>query len=469
MKRTVNGLALLMALVLLLLCVPMAVTAEELTTYPLNEYADCVKLVGRTDISDTGIVPHTTASGIAFYSDCSGNIDLTIKGNKNLFDAQYFIVYVDGEMHKRVELFHRIKNRSVIETLTVAENLEPGLHRIEILRETEEINAYAEFLSIALNGTMTPVVDAPMLIEFVGDSITTGYGAYPFSYADQGDPVDHPSRQAGTKSYAYLTAKELGMDIQVCCTSGYGAEVGWNYDGVNMQDMYEYTAFHHNREAKWDFARPADIVVINLGTNDNSASKYKYSVPEKQILDGMENLTAIVRGKNPDAAIVWVTGMMGITFKKGLTDMVEKLGGADAGYYFCILPQGTSGGAGHPNEEEHIAGAETLIEFLKANVLPEDYAAHYATADEMTSLLKWAALVPGCDSAIAQAELDTLIASEAEFSGTMTTVYTALKDRVVLAAVSAGAVLVIIVAGLVAFAALYNPKKKEPEKTEESE
>ncbi len=469
MKRMVNGLAVLMALIVMLLCVPMAATAEdELTTYALNEYADCVRLVGRTEVSDTGIVPHTTASGIAFYSDCSGNIDLTIKGMKNLFDAQYFIVYVDGEMHKRVELFHRIKNRSVIETLTVAENLEPGLHRIEILRETEEVNAYAEFLNIALNGTMTPVVDAPMLIEFVGDSITTGYGAYPFSYADDGDPVDHPVRQAGTKSYAYLTAKELGMDIQVCCTSGYGAEVGWNADGVNMQDMYEYTAFHHDRETKWSFARPADIVVINLGTNDNSVRKTKFT-SEAQILEGMKNLTAIVRDKNPDARIVWATGMMGITFKKGLTEMVEELGGADAGYYFCILPKGTSGGAGHPDEAEHLAGAQTLIDFLKTNVLPEDYAAGYTTADEMTSLLKWAALVPGCDSAIAQAELNTFINSEAEFSGTMTTVYAALKDQVVLAAVIAGAVLVILAAGLVAFAALYKPKKKEPQKTEESE
>ncbi len=469
MKQTVNMLAVLLALVLLLVSAPMAVAAEEeLTTYPLAEYADCVKLIGRTDVSDTGIVPHTTASGIAFYSDCSGRIDLTIKGDKTLFDAQYFIVYVDGEIHKRIELDHRIKGRSVIETVIAAENLEPGMHRIEILRETEEINAQCEFLSIALNGEMTPVVEAPMLIEFVGDSITTGYGAYPFSYADAGDPIDHPSRQAGTKSYAYLTARALGMDIQVCCTSGYGAEVGWNGDGVNMQDMYEYTAFHHNRQVEWGFERTADIVVINLGTNDNGARKAK-GVPESQVLAGMKNLTEIVKKRNPDAKIVWATGMMGITFKKGLTEMVEELGGADAGYYFCILPTGMSGGGGHPDEAEHLAASETLIGFLKTNVLPADYTARYASAEEMQSLLRWASLVPNADAAVAQVELDSYIASEAEVSGTMTTVYELLKDQVVLAAVVAGAVLVVIVAGLVAFAALYNPKKKDTKQTEESE
>ncbi len=469
MKSMQKLAACLAALVILLCCVPM-VSAEEATVYALADCADQVKLIGRTEVTATAIVPHTTASGIAFYSDCSGDIRLKVKGMKNLFDAQYFIVYVDGEMHNRVELNHLTKNRLVTQTLTVAEDLQPGMHRIEILRETEEINAYCEFLSIELNGTMTPVVEAPMLIEFVGDSITTGYGAYPFSYADAGDPVDHPSRQAGTKSYAYLTAQALGMDIQVCCTSGYGAQVGWNTDGVNMQDMYEYTAFHHNRENKWSFERKADIVVINLGTNDNSAHRNK-GVPEAKVLAGMKNLTQIVRTNNPDAKIVWVTGMMGITFKKGLTEMVEEFGGEEAGYYFCVLPKGTSGGAGHPDEAEHVAASETLIEFLKSEVLPEDYAAQHVTAAQMQELLDNASGLSEEELAIAKAELEALIASEKEMSGTLTAMYEKIEsalseqnaddnggDLTLVWVIAGGAV---VIALLIAFAVLYTPKKKQ--------
>ncbi len=429
MKRTMKIVSCLLALLILLGCVPMAVTAEDSeTTYPLAEYAESVKLVGRTDVTTTAIVPHTTASGIAFYSDCSGDIELMVKGQRNLFDAQYFIVYVDGEMHKRVELNHRLKNRSVTDTLTVCEDLEPGMHRIEILRETEEINAYCEFVSITLNGTMTPLLDAPMLIEFVGDSITTGYGAYPFSYADEGDPIDYPVRQAGTKSYAYLTAKELGMDIQVCCTSGYGAEVGWNTDGVNMQDMYEKTAFHHNRENEWAFERTADIVVINLGTNDSSAARNK-GVRDATVLAGMKNLINIVRERNPDAKIVWATGMMGICYRSGLQTIIEDLGGAENGYYYVELPRGTSGGAGHPNEEEHRAAADALIEFLETTVLGEEYASQYVTVDEMQDLIDKSGKAPADVLAIAQAELNTARATGATYSGTMTAAYRALEEQ----------------------------------------
>ncbi len=465
MKRMMTWLSLVAVLAVLIGALPTAVSAaplEEAVSYDLSdeEVAANLKLIGRTEVTEKGIVPHTTASGIAFYSDCSGDITLEVFGSKNLFDAQYFIVYVDGEIYNRVELNHRVKNRTVTDTLTLAEDLEPGMHRIEIYRETEEINAYCEWKELTLNGTLLPVPEAPMLIEFVGDSITTGYGAYPFSYADQGDPVDHPSRQAGTKSYAFLTARALGMDITVTCTSGYGAEVGWNADGVNMQDMYDKTAFHHDREAAWGFERPADIVVINLGTNDNSVRKSRFT-KESTILEGMENLIKMVREKNPDAKIVWATGMMGIAFKPGLTEIVEKLGGAEEGYFFCVLPKGTSGGAGHPNEEEHQAAADELIAFLKENVLEKEYLDGYATPEEMEALMEKASLSEE-ERGIGEAEIAAAKAEGVEVSGTLQTTYELYSEKKsefpwMIVGIGVGAVAVV---GVLLFAILYKPKKK---------
>lgn len=439
----------------------MYAATEEAVTYELADCADRVKLIGRAEVTQAGIVPHTTASGIAFYSDCGGTIEMTIYGSDNLFDAQYFIVYVDGEIYNRVTLDHKRKGNEVTDTLVMAEDLEQGMHRIEILRETEEINAYCRFVDITLNGTMTPVAQAPMLIEFIGDSITTGYGAYPqTAQSALKQESDHPIRQAGTKSYAYLTGQALGMDIQVCCTSGYGVEVGWN-GYTNLQEMYEYTAYHHDHSsdsAKWSFERTADVVVINLGTNDSSA-RTRFGVTEAQVLAGIKNMMQLVREKNPDAKIVWVTGMMGTTFKNGTIANVEELGGADAGYYFCELPLGTSGGGGHPNEEEHAAAAQVLTEFLLETVLPDEYASSYVTADEMKSLLSYASMVPGSDYDIGMAEWRSATAS-GNLSGTMTTVYQTLQSQVITAAIIAGAILLAIIAGLVLFAVLYKPKKK---------
>ncbi len=433
LKLTALVMALLVPLALLGGCAdddvptePAAVKTE--TTYFLNECADAVKLIGRAEVTDLGIVPHTTASGFGFYSDCSGDVELTITGSSRIFDAQYFIVYVDGEMGNRLTLDHAVGSQATA-TFTAAEGLSDGMHRIEIYRETEEINAECIFNSITLNGEMTPVPEAPLMIEFVGDSITTGFGAYPVTAESEAkNREDHPIRQAGTKSYAFLTAQALGTDFQACCTSGYGAEVGYNTDGVNMQDMYEKTAFHHDPTAMWGFERQADVVVINLGTNDSGARTKDPSniISEQDIIAGMENLVNIVKTRNPDAKIVWVTGMMGAMFEFPTKLMMSRLGGAEAGYFFCKLPTGMSGGGGHPDEAEHAAAAEVLTEFIKTEVLGEDYAAEYATADDAQALIESGSITDTVEEAKLALEIEIAKKSD-DVDGILASVYNNVK------------------------------------------
>jgi len=472
MKRMMKLTALIAALVMLLAAVPASAQAAEPPTRYLKDCGDCVKLMGRAEITDLGIVPHTTASGFAFYYSGGGDIELTITGSSNIFDAQYFVVYVDGEMGNRLTLDHAV-GRQVTDTFKVAEDLSPAMHRIEIYRETEEINAKCVFNSITLSGEMIPVPEAPMMIEFVGDSITTGYGAYPVTAESQAKGrEDHPIRQAGTKSYAFLTAQALGADFQACCTSGYGVEVGYNTDGVNMQDMYEKTAFHHDSQALWGFERQADVVVINLGTNDSGARRKDPSniIPESQIIDGMENLIAIVKAKNPDAKIVWVTGMMGKTFEISTKLLIRELGGADQGYYFCVLPQGTSGGGGHPDESQHAAAAEVLTKFLKEEVLGEDYAAGYVTAADAQALVDGDTLDDSYEARL-QLEIDIAAKTDAP-DGILDGMYrdalengakavtVADADGLSMTGIIAIAAGAVVIVGLVLFAVLYKPKKK---------
>lgn len=380
MKRLLTWAVVVMAMTVLCGMIPASALrlAQGLPTHALSDEAANVKLLGRTEVTTSGIVPHTTGAGIAFYSDGGGDITLTVTGSSTKFNAQCFAVYIDGVMEKRLVLEHPLY-QSVTETLTVAEGLEAGTHRIEIVRETEEANAQCVFKALSLNGTLTAVPDAPMLIEFVGDSITGGYSALPKTDASMS--IEHSLLEAGTHTYAYLTAEALGMDFQACCSSGYGVVCGWNADGANLQTMYGLTAFHHSRNDEWDFARPADIVVINLGTNDNMRMS-AWGKTADDIQEGILSLMQQAKEKNPDAAVVWCTGMMGTFFKDEVTACVEQLGGSEAGFYFCELPYGTSGGAGHPNLDEHAVASEALVVYLQENVLPADYADSLVSADE---------------------------------------------------------------------------------------
>ncbi len=386
-----SALLALSALLLLSLLSPLAALGESAPeARPVTELLDRVKVVGRTSVDEIGLAVHTTGAGIAFYTDCSGDVVLDLTTRCNFANShaysQYFTVVVDGERRREC-----IDNKSVKQTentLVLASGLAQGMHEIEIYRQTEEVNAACWFRTLTMAGEPIPVPDAPALIEFIGDSITAGYGMTDPS--KKGKNQEDPEGQYGTQTYAYQTAQALGLDFQACCTSGYGAYRGWNAGTTNLKDMYPYTAYHHNRDTGnelWAFSRPADIVVINLGTNDASTAGQSKGVTDATFKQAAKELIELVKEKNPGAKVVWVTGMMGVTFQKPLTSLVEEMGGDAAGIFYRELPRGDGGVVGHPDLASHTAAAEALTAFLREKVLPADYEAQFVTPEHMQSLL----------------------------------------------------------------------------------
>ncbi len=381
MRSFKRGAAWLAALMIVLLCTVPAASAEEATEIALAAHAEDVKIVGRCAVTDEGIEAYTTGAGIAFYVDGGAEVAVTITGRSAKWDCQCFSVFVDGVEQERIVLKHPLY-QTVTETVTVASGLSDGVHRIEVYRDTEEVFAESRFDAIVTDGEISPVPEKPLKMEFIGDSITCGYAAYPIE--DKTKSVEYPLWEAGSNTYAFLTAEALGAEYQSVCASGYGIVCGWNADGVTLSDMYETHSFYYNKTA-WDFSDPSDIVVINLGTNDNN----RMTACGKTLDDvsgGIRALFEQVRRCNPDAKIVWVTGMMGDCFVEEVSACVEDLGGAEAGYYFKQLPYGASSGGYHPTVEEHEAASAVLVDFLKTQVLDAAYDDRMITAEEAKTI-----------------------------------------------------------------------------------
>lgn len=157
-------------------------------------------------------------------------------------------------------------------------------------------------------------------IEFIGDSITCGYGV------DDEEPLHSFSTATEdvTKAYAYLTAEQLGTDYSMVCYSGYGIITGYTENDQKLTthllpDYYEKVGKSEGKfggsllpqEVPWEFSRfTPELIVINLGTNDDSYTK---DDPAKQA-DYAENYVAflkIVRRNNPDSTILCTLGIMG--------------------------------------------------------------------------------------------------------------------------------------------------------------
>ena len=109
-------------------------------------------------------------------------------------------------------------------------------------------------------------------VEFIGDSLTVGYGNTSGSRDCSGDQV---SRTTNTdRSYGALTARGLGADYQVNAFSGKGMVRNYNGgDPGNHYRAYYDRALLHVPGDVWNPGtwRPR-LVVVYLGTNDFSTA-----------------------------------------------------------------------------------------------------------------------------------------------------------------------------------------------------
>ena len=204
--------------------------------------------------------------------------------------------------------------------VTLATALADGVHTVKLMYIIEGYEFFPEFWGFVLDEGKK-LVDAPALpsrkIEFIGNSITCGYGnegLKKFVHFDDATENHY-------YSYASITARNLDAQHWVVARSGIGAYR--NYNGPktgnpesNMLAQYEHIGYAWKPELrkeatflseKWDFNRyQPDVVCINLGTNDLSTSNYDV----KLLKQNYNKLLKTVRQHNPNAKIVFLTGTM---------------------------------------------------------------------------------------------------------------------------------------------------------------
>ncbi len=396
MKRVVS---MVLCCVLLLSALPLCASAVS-TAWNFQTLEGYYKTQGRVDVDGTALEMDTTSSGFEFYFEGSGDVSITAQVRCSYSTDLYLTVIVDG-VRSRMQVDAGVKSTTVTKTLKLASGLSNGTHHIEVYKQSEAIVSQMKVTSVTFNGTplATPPFDK-ITIEVVGDSISSGASLWSGA-SDQSIPADYPVFLDGTKTYAYLTGEALGANVRVTQASGYGCVSGFNTDGINLQDLYPYTNMWRDKDL-YEFDPPAQIVVINLGTNDYM-SRDKTGLTESQFQAGVENLMAMARTKNPDAKIVWCTGMMCTAFPNALKQAVANMGGAANGYYYLELPYGADGGYAHPNAAQHVTASNVLTNFLLENCLPADYLSDFATASKLSQTLAKAQAVSNPSDALASA------------------------------------------------------------------
>ncbi len=289
-------------------------------------------------------------------------------------------------------------------------------HEIRIHRESEAVQGPIRFGGIQIGGgSLLPPTERQRRIEYIGDSITCGYGdrganaTCPFDIPDpsaNGERV--PVSESNYLAYGSLAARQLDADAVTICFSGKGVYLNYTEAGGAQESSAKEQAFDGNdpvlldgkttitlpssdnqRPAYylrtlggevtaplWDFSKDPDtqVVVINIGTNDFARDLNQDSVPDGTIdrptfqKDYETFVRDVVRKNRPNAHIFLALPPMvtdSFPLDNTRTDLRNILNAivndmnakGDTKVYFIELVQmGTRYGLGcdyHPNLEVH--------------------------------------------------------------------------------------------------------------------
>lgn len=148
-----------------------------------------------------------------------------------------------------------------------------GTRTLRLIKLTENARGKLGLLELETDGILSSAPEEKKLqVEFVGDSITCGFGN---EATDRDAPFD-PAEENGWITYAAVAARELDAEFNCVSVSGISANAPEKpmMPMAPMRDLYAYTDRLYDDRAgstpqKWDFAgHKKDLVLINLGTND---------------------------------------------------------------------------------------------------------------------------------------------------------------------------------------------------------
>ena len=283
-----------------------------------HEYAEYTEY----DPTDLNIRPlgRTSYVGGKRYISMSGSgVEFCCKGDYVTFDLCGVLSEYQTKNHKaRVGVY--LNDMLVMDEIV---NYERVKHRLDISSFRQGVTvkimklSEAQFSSFAIGKigvyssySIEPSPQKNFKIEFIGDSITCGYGLD----ENQMYPYFTTETENVSKTYAYLTAKEFGADFSAVAFSGYGVYSGFTQGGRNASDViskhYDKAAIVPYEEHLWDFSKAEnDLVVINLGTNDASYCGKSYTGRQK-FTEAYVELIKTVRVNNPRAYILCILGDM---------------------------------------------------------------------------------------------------------------------------------------------------------------
>ena len=342
-------------------------TQSETSSQPIDpatlnlDLSKDVHFFGRTYVEDGIHYFNWSASGFSVRFKGSGVMAVLYSNDVAINHKAYIKIYIDGVEQKDVML---TKTEQMV---TLAEGLDPNVeHTVHVLKRTASDSSRAGVGQIRLKDgqILPPEEDKELLFEFIGDSLMVGYAA---AYDATKQSGWSTTTEDVTGTYCKQIADAFDADFNVIGTSGKGIVRNNGGDTYAlMPEIYKHLDFFNQKGVLYDFQRQADVIVINLGTNDESAANKNLS-PDI-FKTGLRQFLKDVRAKNPNAYIVYAYGLTRSALMDEIEDVINELRGSGDNRICLVKLQECSATERHLNHSKraaYVSRGEAIIDKIE--------------------------------------------------------------------------------------------------------
>ncbi len=265
---------------------------------------------------------------------------------------------------------------------------EQETHMITICKRTENQTGRVGVTGLYGDGVLKKPEEpeSNLCIEFIGDSITCGFG----NLSKDPNRMFFTEDEDGWLSHAAIAGRMLHVNTELVCSSGIPlsrGSLGDRWPGTEMIALYSCTDrltqeyLGEQEWEEWDFqTHKKDIIVVNLGTNDTVVLDQTNDKKEgiMRFEEDYRKFLALLREKNGSSAwIICALGPMDYYLYDNITKAVKDYIQRTGDTRICCFKYGKTliceGAApcNHPTVDTQRRMAKEIAEFIRNHILTE--------------------------------------------------------------------------------------------------
>ena len=310
---------------------------------------------------------------ICYFGYTNSSLNVRVKGNSlymylitgdnEVVNQPGFRIYVDGKKVSELVLDRRE------DWYLICELSPEEVHEVRVVKITEAAMSFGGLKCIKVcDGVLLPIQekeDYRTKVEFIGDSITCGYGVH-------GEPESEYTirEEDGECSYAAFMAEEMNWNARWISASGYGMYLEYTGDPEqNVPKLYPYVNWFVDRERKIEAGEfEPEYIFVNLGTND-SGHLHKQEVLN-EFLKAYEEFLMMLRSYHKKSIIICVLGTLCHGVFPYVAQVVEHIKAKGLGNIYAYeLPYHDIEKDGmasmHPSAATHKKDAKRILDYMK--------------------------------------------------------------------------------------------------------